>query len=222
MGRQIEGQRQSVVNEESVRFLTTEFEQLVEFWKITDARYSGQVNIYLTACLVIATGSAAVAAYFSSKAALNPQLVMVLAGILSLGLFVLGVYLLRSLVTTRKLKTEYRRALNVIRGYFVDQDPKLQDYLMLPFASRAAMLSLGNDVRPMSTSLFRAWESVLIAIVIGCAAWLIKPILLSISIIVLSILGAILCYILLHLQSPVGSRAPAKSSAHQPNLRTNR
>ena len=195
-------QTRSVAKGDSARFLVTEFEQLVEFWKATDARNAGYVNLYLTACTVIMAGSAVVITYLSTRSSLNEQFLVALGGILALGLFVLGLYLLRSLVTTRKIKTQYQRALNMIRGYFVDQDPGLRDYLLLPFSSRSVVSSSSADQIPLRiSSLFLGWESLLFAIVLGCAAWLIEPRLLLISILGLSALAAILCYTLLYRQT---------------------
>lgn len=162
------------IDKSTTSFLITEFEQLGEFWRQTDSRMEATIDHYLTAVAAVVAGIL----IFSPRVSnLEPFL-----GILALVSLVVagGGYIVSKRTTeARNIKHEYILALNLIRGYFVERDRSIANYLLLPYIDPRAYSDLFGGGQGSSRRVFDSFLSLLNSLLMGFAGgvgyWLLFP-----------------------------------------------
>lgn len=110
-----------------VEFLLAEFETLRELRAKTIEWGEGRANLYLT----IAAGAAGLLT-LTNQFTSDPLSLYLTSFAILIGLFLLGVLIFARLVTREILVTNYTRGINRIRRYFLELDPSIRKYLILP------------------------------------------------------------------------------------------
>lgn len=180
---------------DNTEFLLTEFGELGQFWRHTDARIENGINYYLTASAAVTS----VIAFGSQQ--LNDGRLFAGFVILVLGaLFVGGDILIRRIVSTALIKAEYAMALNRIRGYFADRDSEMARYLVLPIASSPTE---GNEASRQDFKVrmpgyilraLRLWTGGLLGLAVGILSWIIEPRLHFASLIAIGVAAGAACF----------------------------
>jgi len=187
-----------VTREHSLQFLLAEFNALGEFWRHTDSRMEGSLNLYFTASALMVSGMA-----YLSQQVINAQAFVASVAAVAVTLFIGGLILSRRILRTVFLKAEYVKALNLIRRYFIDADQSIKHYLSLPCSHSPtgateppAQVSQPSIPASLLTAI-HAWDSLLLGFACGSIAWLTEPRLLAGFLIGLGILIAAVCFIVL-------------------------
>jgi hypothetical protein len=156
----------------SVAFLLAEFSELGEFWRHTDARLESSLNFYLTAIAVLAPATLLLRQSVSDIRSLVALMIPV-----GIALFVIGILLTWRVTRAILVKAEYVHALNLIRRYFVDNDPHIAKYLFLPVAEplgEARIISRHFRVSSQRrlTLIIDVANSLLLGAIVAATLWL--------------------------------------------------
>ena len=126
-GRKALDARQNSIPSNDTEFMLAEYKQVADFWSKTDSRLEGTIRLYLTLATIVLSGF-----IFLSKDIFGKSFFWDIAFVVSIIFFLGGVLSFQRIVTTSLLKTEYIVSINLIRQFFVDQNPSLKQYLFLP------------------------------------------------------------------------------------------
>jgi hypothetical protein len=121
----------------------------------------------LTASTLIVSGL-----FFLFQQLQDLRLLVMLTIPITLMLLVGGIALAKRIQETDTLKERYNYAINLIRNYFIDNDPQISEYLFLRFD--ATKLKVSNLIKIgfllRSTLL---WDSFLLGYIITASTWVI-------------------------------------------------
>ena len=182
------------------KFLLAEFDNLVEFWRHTDSRVSSALNMYFTISALSVSG-----AVFFSQQIENTMLFLISVALIAMILFVAGIFLARQIISTAILKIEYVNSLNLIRCFFVEKDPEIANYLLLPLAGSPVGVDESKEkkISPMRNLLIiiHIWDGMLLGFIVIAGMWLVIPTLSRLIIIAIGIMIALMCIILLRIKA---------------------
>lgn len=175
--RQLESQSTLSVPKKSVEFLISEFNELGQFWRHTDARLESGINLYITASALIVSG-----AVFFSQQGIDFRTFLFFITLIALVLFMGGVILSERILGVAFVKAEYTSGLNLIRRYFIDADSSIKDYLILPTAkspkedkNSALKIPVPPRIPSFLLMVVHIWDSLLLGFIVSSAYWLIIP-----------------------------------------------
>lgn len=184
----------SATKPETLSFLMAEFDQLGEFWRHTDSRIDSAINFYLTTFAIVASGSLLLFQSISDTRAF-------VAGMIPVGsvLLLMGVFLSSRINSTRHIKHEYTLGLNRIRRFFVDNDPNLAKYTVLPVANiPGEPIPTGRVIRQGTVwrflSILHAVNSLIAGGIIFAVLWLTTDLIVAASLLI-ALGGATLFFI---------------------------
>lgn len=171
----------------TVEFLLTEYNELGEFWKHTDARIETGINIYLTVC-----GFAFPGLGLLYQAIQSIQLFVLASIPVAMAIFILGFVLVQRITSADFNKSEYKLGMQIIRRYFADKDPEITPYLYMPIA---LSVESHHEIKKHWSPYFHknlafainSFNSLLAGAVFGCLTWLVfNNSLATISIVLMS------------------------------------
>lgn len=157
----------------TTQFLLTEFSELAEAWRHTDARIESAINIYLT---IAASTFPALGLLYQAFQSLRLFILISIPVLITL--FVFGFLFTQRVTSTDIIKAEYILGMKMIRRYFIDHDAEISAYIFLPVASPAKDHQEREKQKHPSfhKQLIYAvivFNSLLVGAIVGSLAWLI-------------------------------------------------
>jgi hypothetical protein len=184
------------IEKAEIQFLLTEFQEMGQFWRHTDARIEAAINFYLTIVAVFIPGI-----FLLYQQVVDLSLFVLMSIPLCTALIVVGYFLTRRITSSDILKAKYIFSMNLIRGYFVDNFPHIAQNLHMPI-SLPSNEDNSNRLKPIFHGLIvtvsNLINSALFGFVVSGIAWLLFAKTLSLAqIILVGSIGILICYILL-------------------------
>jgi len=158
-----------------VEFLISEYSQLGELWKHTDSRIDTTINFYITICAIVVPGSVLI---FQVVKDINIFILTMLP--VALIFFAAGIFFTENITLTDVHKSQYVLAQQLIRRYFVDNEPGISKYVYMEMATPSddleeKLIQLHPYFHKTIILSVNVINSLLIGIIISSIIWLLAP-----------------------------------------------
>ncbi len=184
------------IEKAELQFLLTEFQEMGQFWRHTDARIEAAINFYLTIVAVFIPGI-----FLLYQQVVDLNLFVLMSIPICTALIVVGYFLSRRITSSDILKAKYIFSMNLIRGYFAGNFPHIAKNLHMPISFPSDEKD-SNTLKPIFHRLIvtvsNLINSVQFGLLVSGVAWLLFAKIISLAQIVLvGSSGIMICFVLL-------------------------